>query len=67
MLEQCRNKFGNLLFEHTIREAQAINDAFMLRDPVVYLKKSSAVAKDYHQLSDEFIERVDKEKGKVGI
>lgn len=67
ILQQCRERFGDLVFDSLIREAQAINDAFMMRDPVVYLRKSSAVSKDYQALSDEFIERIEKESTKVGV
>lgn len=67
MLDQCREQFGDLLFENSIREAQAVNDAFMLRTPVVYYKKSSPVTGDYKVLAWEFMQRIEEYGRKAGV
>lgn len=63
--EQAEDIFGDLLFKTAIREAQAVNEAFVFRNPVVYYKKNAPVANDYKKLSNEFVKRIDKAEGKV--
>lgn len=65
LIDQCREQFGDSLFDTMIRDAQAVNDALMFRDPVVYYKSSSDVACDYSALSDEFIQRIERAEGSV--
>lgn len=65
LIKQCKEQFGDNLFSTAIRDAQAINDAFMFRTPVVYNKKAADVSLDYKKLSDEFIKRINKAEGKV--
>lgn len=67
MLEQSREQFSDLLFDTKIRDAQAINDAYMMRTPVVYLRKNSPVANDYKKLSGEFIKRIEEANRKAGV
>lgn len=67
MIEQSREQYGDLLWSTMIREAQAINDAYMMRSPVVYLRKASPVTSDYKKLSGEFIKRVDEANRKAGV
>ncbi|MGN0241189.1 MAG: ParA family protein [Candidatus Weimeria sp.] len=65
LYDQCREQFGDSLFDTTIRDAQAVNDALMFRTPVVYNKKSADVSSDYERLADEFLKRLDRAEGKV--
>ena len=67
MIETSRQQFGDLLWKTMIRDAQVVNDAYMLRTPVVYLKKNSPAAHDYKALSDEFIKRVNDAEQKAGV
>lgn len=65
LIDQCKEQFGDNLFSTMIRDAQAINDAAIFRTPVVYNKKTADVSRDYENLSDEFLVRIDKAEGKV--
>lgn len=67
MLKQCREQFGNLVFDCTIRDAQAVNDAYMMRSPLVYYKKSAPVSHDYKSLASEFIRRINDADSKAGV
>lgn len=67
MVGQCREQFGNAVFDTVIREAAVVNEAFTFRDPVVYYKKSSPVANDYKHLAEEFIERINVMEERGGV
>ncbi|MHC1743976.1 MAG: ParA family protein [Syntrophobacteraceae bacterium] len=54
VLEQLR-PFKNLLFQTVIRKNEAVNQAHMAQEPIFTFKPESAGAKDYEDLTNEFL------------
>lgn len=65
-LQECRNKFGELLLDNVVRNTTTIKQARAFGMPICYFRPRHGASKDFLALTGELIERMENENRKVG-